>query len=333
LEIFPTQYSLLAGSALKDAIEKAYGFKDLTCRLLIHNVSDTYLLENPEVKYVFKIYRNAHRKLEEIKAEVELLSHFHLQGAPVSYPIIDLQGNFIQSFNAAEGSRQGVLFSFAQGEVKQNMSDSQLRVLGTQLALLHNLASTVALGHSRQEYTIDTLLLDPLATIKPAFAGLEAEYQYLEKAVSVVADKITTLNLASFSYGYCHYDLLPKNFHFTADDKLTFFDFDFAGKGYFVNDLGSVYAHFFLHRFSRKMTEEESERAFAVIIAAYRQVRTLTDEELKAVPCFGFAWWIFYFKFHHENFEDWSNFFYGPRFIKERVGLIKQWMDWYIAEV
>lgn len=333
MEVFPTQYSLLSARALKDALEKAYGLKDLTCSLLIHNVSDTYLVENQEAKYVFKIYRNAHRKLEEIKAEVELLLHFHLQGAPVSYPIKDLRAEFVQSFNAAEGTRHGVLFSFAYGEVQQDMTDNQLKVVGTQLALLHNLSSMVELSYPRQEYTVDTLLLHPLSAIKPAFKDLETEYAYLEKTVAVVADHIGQMDLAGFSYGYCHYDLLPKNFHFEANDSLTFFDFDFAGKGYLANDLGSLYAHFFLHRLAGKVTKEESERAFAVVVAAYRKVRRLTDAEMAAIPYFGFAWWMFYFKFHHDNFEDWSNFFYGPRFIKERVGLIKQWVAWYLPEV
>ncbi|HEY0175902.1 MAG TPA: hypothetical protein VGC08_05955, partial [Pedobacter sp.] len=105
MNIFPTQYSLLSAAALKDALEGAYGFSEMSCRLLIHNVSDTYILENTSAKYIFKIYRNAHRKLEEIEGEVELLTILQQRGARVSYPVKDLKGKLIQSFNAAEGLR------------------------------------------------------------------------------------------------------------------------------------------------------------------------------------------------------------------------------------
>lgn len=48
----------------------------MNCRLLIHNVSDTYLLENCDEKYVFKLYKDSHRKLDEIKAMTFNLYYF-----------------------------------------------------------------------------------------------------------------------------------------------------------------------------------------------------------------------------------------------------------------
>src|SRR6185437_14212014 len=103
MEIFPTQYSTLSSRALNTFISYRYGFGETSCRLLIRNVSDTYLIENANDKYIFKIYRDAHRKLDEIKGEVELLTILADRAARVSYPLSDLSGEKIQSFNAAEG--------------------------------------------------------------------------------------------------------------------------------------------------------------------------------------------------------------------------------------
>src|SRR5882757_8154855 len=100
MEIFPAQYSTLSSAALKGHLEKQYGFNNMSCRLLIRNVSDTYILEGAGVKYVFKIYRDNYRKPEEIRAEVELLNILKAGGARVAYPIADLQGDFMQSFQA-----------------------------------------------------------------------------------------------------------------------------------------------------------------------------------------------------------------------------------------
>ena len=75
MNTFPAQYSTLSAAALKDYLIKAYQLNSATTgRLLIRNVSDTYILENENEKYIFKIYRDAHRKRNEIEAEVELLN-------------------------------------------------------------------------------------------------------------------------------------------------------------------------------------------------------------------------------------------------------------------
>ncbi|HEY0054562.1 MAG TPA: hypothetical protein VGB63_04325 [Pedobacter sp.] len=73
MEIFPAQYSTLSSVALNIKLHEVYNLEGMHCRLLLRNVSDTYILENESFKYIFKIYRDAHRKLEEIKGEVELL--------------------------------------------------------------------------------------------------------------------------------------------------------------------------------------------------------------------------------------------------------------------
>ncbi|NRF38532.1 phosphotransferase enzyme family protein [Pedobacter foliorum] len=330
MQIFPTQYSVLCASAVGDLINQQYGFAKTSCRILIRNVGDTYVLSNENDKYIFKIYRDAHRNLNEIKAELELLNALYKGGAKVARPLADLSGSFIQSFNAAEGIRYGVLFAYAHGSVHQDLSAQDLETVGKEMALIHSISSSVELSWPRKSYGLDTMILDPIKRIKPDFKDMDEEYRYLVQTCARVMKKIEALDLSKFNYGYCHYDFLPKNFHFKDDGSITFFDFDFAGKGHLVNDLASFYAHFFLQVLSNKMTQKEADEDFGVFIAAYRSVRPLSDEELSAIPYFGFAWWIFYFGFHHDNFEDWSNFFYHPRFIKERVSWIKKWADWYI---
>jgi len=330
MDIFPTQYSLLSAAALNDVLEELYGLKSMTSTLLIHNVSDTYILENGAEHYIFKIYRAAHRSLAEIRAEAELLNILHEKGASVSYPLYDLKGNQIQSFNAAEGLRYGMLFSYAEGKVCQMMNDTQLATVGREMGRLHQLTSTIQLIHPRKEYNINSMLIDTLERVKPAFAELPEEYEYLRESNKKVMAMLARFDTASFGFGYCHYDFLPKNFHFENDDKLTFFDFDFAGKGYLVNDLASFYAHFFLQVLFNVMSQQEADRSFKVFLKNYQKERSLSDAEIASIPYFGYAWWIFYMGFHYDNFEDWSNFFFGPKFLKERVGWIRKWVERYV---
>ena len=155
------------------------------------------------------------------------------------------------------------------------------------------------------------------------------EYVWFQSTTEKVVEKIRQFDLSKFSYGYCHYDFLPHNFHFDEHDNITFFDFDFAGKGLLANDIMTFFIHFFFEVNFKKLTQEEADQKFKIFILAYREVRELSDEEIEAIPYLGFAFWVFFMEFYQLHFEDWSNTFFGPRFIKERVALIKQWVDWY----
>ncbi|MGK6350963.1 phosphotransferase enzyme family protein [Parapedobacter sp. DT-150] len=331
MDIFPTRYSLLAASALNRYLQERYGFTDSNCRLLIHNVSDTYLIESTNTRYIFKIYRDVHRKMEEINGEVELLNILHAGGASISYPLADKKGKYLQAFQAAEGIRYGVLFTYAPGQVCPVMSDEQLIEVGHGMADIHHLTAGLQLAHRRQPLDMEALVDAPLRVIKPAFDdGLEAEYDYLQEVATGVKERLLSFDLHTFSHGYCHYDFLPKNFHVDATGKVTFFDFDFAGEGYLVNDLASFYVHFFLDVLHKKMTQPEADRQFAVFIKGYRERRPVSEAELASIPYWGYLFWLFYFRFHYENFEDWSNLFFTPAFIKARVGWMKTWEEWYL---
>ncbi|WP_221394075.1 phosphotransferase enzyme family protein [Dyadobacter sp. NIV53] len=327
--IFPTQYSMLSTEALKSYLEEAYGLNNLGCKLLIHNVSDTYLLAGVDDKYIFKLYRDSHRKLDEIKAEVELLNILKENGAKISYPVTDLKGGQIQSFNAAEGIRNGVLFSFAEGKPTHDYYDSRLQTIGREMAHIHNITADIELQNPRKVYDVRTTLIQPLEYIKSEFTELPEEYAWLQSTTEKVVEKIRHFDLSKFSYGYCHYDFLPHNFHFDEHDNITFFDFDFAGKGLLANDMMTFYVHFFFQVMLKKQSQEEADKNFQTFISAYRQVRAVSEEELAAIPYLGFAFWVFFLEFYQLHFEDWSNTFYNLRFKKERMGWIRNWVEWY----
>ena len=328
-DIFPAQYSTLSAIALKNHIALAYDLEDFNCRLLIRNVSDTYILERGDEKFIFKIYRDSHRKLNEIQAEIELLNILKDKGNSVSYPIKDINGNQIQQFNAMEGVRNGVLFSYAEGNVILDLNDEQLQNIGNSIAKLHNTTSSITLKNKRQEFNFQTTLFEPLKTLKPHFKDMLDEFSYLEEIADKVVRKFETFDTKNFSYGYCHYDFFPKNFHFNSAGKITFFDFDFAGQGYLINDLMSFLNHFFFHTLNNSITTEQAKKNFHTCITAYQKTRVLTAHEIKAIPYLGITFHIFFLKFFYDNYDDWSNVFLTPRYTKHRVDLIKKWVKMY----
>ncbi len=329
MERFPAQYSTLSASALKDYIQKQYGFGNLSCQLLVKNVSDTYILTHDREQYILKIYRRYYRTLDEIQGETELINILKLGGVPVSYPIIDLSGDYIQQFHAIEGIRYGILFSFAKGKVIFNPKDKQLNIIGRNIALMHNITSVCELQHNRIVYDEDSTLKKPLEIIKSRFAGLKQEYDCLQNLAQQVIERLKQFDTSGFSYGYCHYDLLPKNFHFDDNNNITFFDFDWAGKGFLVNDLMTFFIQLFFLVHFNAISKEEADEKMKTVVAGYREVRNLTTQELEMIPYLGVMFWIYAFGFYEENYDDFGIMFLTPKFIKERVALIKKWAEWY----
>ncbi|WP_205513962.1 phosphotransferase enzyme family protein [Longitalea arenae] len=329
--IFPVQYSTLSALALKGAIAAGYGLNNISCSFLLRGVSDTYLVRSNTEQYIFKIYRDSHRSITEIRGEVELLNILHDQGAKIAYPIRDLNGQQIQSFNAPEGIRYGVLFSFARGKSMHDLSDRQLAVTGREMAVIHTISANAFIQYERKSYDLNNTIIQPLKKVKPAFADIPEDYDYLLKTAERVIQKLNDFDTARFSNGYCHYDYLPKNFHFDENDNITFFDFDFMGRGYLVNDVMSFWLHLALHTTFNKITREEAERQFDIFIKSYQSGKHISADEVKAIPYLSFGFWIFYMGFHYEQFDDFSNSFFNTRFLKERVALIRKLVDNYCA--
>ncbi len=331
MNLFPTQYSTLSASALNERIQEAYKIENTTTRLLLRGVSDTYLVTDGSPKYIFKVYRVRHRSFDEIQGEVELLNILKTNNAKISFPISDAEGNYIQKFNAGEGTRYGVLFSYAEGKASNNLTENQIRIVGHEMAYNHNITSTIELNHTRPEYNTFSTIHKPLEILKSAFTefNFESGYQYLQLISEKTIKKFKSLDSNSFSYGYCHYDYLPKNFHFTEKDEFTLFDFDFAGKGYLVNDLMSFQVHYFFQILYGGMSKEDSDNCMEIFINAYQERRDLSSEELEAIPYLGVMFWIYYLAIQYNGYDDFSNNYFNLTYLKKWVNWIEEWERLY----
>jgi len=323
MPIFPTQYSTLSSVELKNHLQNKYGFAILVCKYLLRGVNDHYLVETKDKKFIFRIYRKSHRSLEEIRSEITFLEALKSQRIGVSYPISTIDQDQILEFNAAEGTRYGVLFSYAEGLSVSQLSDTQLSNFGKELARIHNVSCSIKLPYERKSYDLNTTMRQPLQSFNPTFENIPDQGLWIKDTIDKVIHKLESFELSEFSYGYCHYDLLPKNFHFDNKDKITFFDFDFLGKGYLVNDIMTFWLHLSLSVTFNKMSQEEADHSFNILIKSYRAVRQLSENEIAAIPYLSFAFWIFYMGYHIEHFDDFSNTFFNQKYVIDRIELIK----------
>lgn len=301
---FPATYSTLCATALSTLITENYDLNGGQCQFLLRGVGDTYLVRSASGQHILRVYRCAHRNLAQIREEVQLLIRLQEAGVSVSYPIADRSGNTIQVINAVEGERYAVLFSYAAGHSIKQMNEPQLRSLGREMARFHKVAQTIAPNGSRWRFDLESTLYQPLIQLQPSLAVADPEtYSWLEQAAKQVTIKLSHLNAAHFPEGYCHFDFLPKNFHF-EEDIVTIFDFDFMGYGWLVNDIMSFWQHLSLEVYTQRMTQASADDAYAKFLEAYNEHNPVSEAELAAVPYLSLGFWLFYMGFHttHDQF-------------------------------
>jgi len=300
--VFPATYSTLCPEALAILITEKYGF-DSTCRLLVRGVGDTYLVEAPGARFILRIYRRSHRSFSNIRAEVELLQALKQENIAVADPIPDNNGNLIQAIQAIEGERHAVLFRYAEGQALKVLNENQLLNFGREMARFHNVSSTVVIGGERWKLDNDSMFIKPLQMLEPFFAEDPEGFNWLKQAAGKAMNELSGLPADAFSSGYCHFDFLPKNVHFKGD-AVTFFDFDFMGYGWLVNDLMSFRQHFILDVYLGRTTKEAANKDFATFLRGYREHREISDAALEAIPYLGLGFWLFYMGFHttHDQF-------------------------------
>src|SRR5512146_1484809 len=103
-------------------------------------MNDSYLVKDLSSQYIFKVYRHAWRGLVDVESEIELLQYLKSNGASVSFPIADKQGNAIQTIGAPEGETYEALFSYAEGSSPMSdMTIEQSRIAGRDFAKIHML--------------------------------------------------------------------------------------------------------------------------------------------------------------------------------------------------
>jgi len=318
---FPAIYSTLSPVSLGDLVTEKYTLTGVGCRFLTRGVGDTYLIENIGEPYILRVYRSTHRTFDQVNAEMELLFALQQADVPIAYPIADRSGNVVQIIDALEGVRYAVLFKYAPGTPARILTEEQLRVFGHQMARFHNVSSTLQLGSSRWTFDNETTLFAPLERLKDHFAGMPEEYSWLQHAAGQVVSRLDRADKTTFSSGYCHFDFLPKNFHFDENNKITFFDFDFMGYGWLINDIVTYWQHLQLDVYVGRMKKEAADNMFSIFIAAYRKQRSLHEEELQVVPYLTLGFWLFYMGFHttHDQFFP----FLQPSHLKAHTGFLQ----------
>lgn len=311
---FPVSNSNLSAKHLSAYLSERYQFLSTnTCSFIKPGINDTYLVKNKGKKYIFRVYSHNWRTATEIQQELHFLDVLKSKSIAVSFPILDKSNQYIQAFDAPEGVRYGVLFSFAKGQKRLQSSAGMHAKIGSEMARMHTVSKDWALD--RPSYNESTLLIDPLAQIIDFLPKDLPELKWLKKTQAYLLKEFSSFDITQLRQGVVHLDIWFDNINITNEDELTFFDFDFCGNGWLCLDL----AYYWLALHTVETDTKTRQRKWKSFVKGYQTVAKITDEELRILPILGVALYYFYFGNMCRRFENWSNFFLNEVYIKQYI--------------
>jgi Ser/Thr protein kinase RdoA (MazF antagonist) len=327
-EKFPAINSTLSPDGLGQLIQRKYGLSDKTeCRIFRLAMNHLYIVHDGENKYVFRVYTHNWRTKLEIQEEVRLLTLLKEAGRPVAFPIADQSNQFIQEIEALEGTRCGVLFSYAKGTKTAKFSHHTSFLIGQALAKVHQ--STENLKLMRISYNTQNLLKNPVLRTKEFYSKNIAETKFLETLSAFLTPKIEHIDIQKVRYGTVHLDVWFDNLHIDDEKEITFFDFDFCGNGYLCFDI----SYFLFQLFATHVNEEEYQVKADSFIKGYETVTKISNEEKKFLPYACLAIMTYYISVQCDRFDYWTNIFLNEDHLKRMVGNLKRWIAYNKIEI
>lgn len=320
---FPVTSSIVSSAHLGQFLQNKYSLPENTsCQLLKAGVNHSYLLTDGTQKAIFRLYSLNWRTEMEIREELRLLTQLQENGLPVSYPLADTEGTFMQEIDAPEGKRLGVLFSFAEGEKLLTFSTELHYTIGQIMARFHKLTHNLKLD--RVSYTPQRLLVDSVEFVKPFLPEDSAEMTFLYDAQRYLLAEFSTIDRTKTREGTVHLDIWFDNLNINKDDQVTLFDFDFCGNGLLCTDI----AYYILQIHSTEADEAEFSKKKESFLAGYESITKISEEEKSLLPMLALSVYFFYLGVQCQRFDNWSNVFLNELYLKRFINLrVKRWAD------
>ncbi|MBS0029920.1 phosphotransferase [Chitinophaga sp. 22321] len=323
---FPVTSSNLSAPHLALFLQTQYHTAPgVACRLIKSGVNDTYQVTTDTGKYVFRVYSLQWRTREEISEELRLLILLKDQGIPVSWPVADATGNYIQTLQAPEGERFGVLFTYAAGEKLTHYADEIHFKTGAVMARMHQLTQQLPLN--RVTYTSKILLEDSLEQVKKFLDADTPEMAFLLSAQQYLLRAYAAADTSKIRQGVVHMDIWFDNMNINHDNQITIFDFDFCGNGWQCLDI--AYYILQLHSLIREMPECQAK--LDRFLEGYNAVLPISEEEKRLLPMLGVCMYFFYLGIQCQRYDNWSNSFLNEAYLKRFITvLVKRYYELYL---
>jgi Ser/Thr protein kinase RdoA (MazF antagonist) len=319
-ENFPIIASILSPQALASEVLPGFGIGAVQeCRFFSGGFNHTYRVRTLDGStYYLRAYRLTWRTLADIQYELDVLNHLKQKDFPAARPLPYQDGRFYCSVPAPEGMRYLALFSEAPGpEISyDDKPEVTAERYGQAVAEMHNALADFDSPQPRFRLDLDYFTVQPLRTIESFLLHRPDDWGYVQRFAATLRQRILDLPATALEQGFCHGDLQGYHANVASDNRLTFFDFDCGGFGYRAYDLA-------VFLWCCRLQEAVAAR-WKPFLKGYRETRSISELDGKAVPLFVCARYLWHIGVHTHNASDWGIDFLNDEYFDRHLGNLRQ---------
>ena len=294
--------SILSPDALIREVLPGFPIGEVSdCKFFSGGFNHTYQIKSGEGRtYYLRAYRKQWRTIEDICYELDVLNHLKRKGFPAAQPIPHKGGQYFCAVPAPEGQRYLALFTEAIGkEISYEHEPEQMaRSYGQAVANMHHALDDFSSPYSRFHLNISHLIDLPLNNIEPFLSHRPGDWAYVQHFAGTLRQQLLLLPASKLEQGFCHGDLQGYHANVDPNGTLTFFDFDCGGQGYRAYDLA-------VFLWCCRL-EDAVDLRWDAFLSAYRDARSISDLDVRAVRLFACARYLWHMGVHTQNSPDWG---------------------------
>jgi Ser/Thr protein kinase RdoA (MazF antagonist) len=324
---FPAIASILSPEALIDDVLPGFAVGEVAdCRFYSGGFNHTYQVKTADGRvYYLRAYRRQWRTLADIQYELDVLNHLKRKAFPAVHPIRYRDGQYFCTVTAPEGRRYLALFKEAPGpEITYAHEPAKVaRRYGQAVAHMHNAVADFSSPHPRFHKDLEHFVDRPLHNIGPFLAHRPEEWAYLQQFAATLRERLLALPASQLEQGFCHGDLQGYHAKVAPDGTLTFYDFDCGGYGYRAYDLA-------VFLWCCRLEDAIAAR-WDSFLGGYREIRSIGDLDVQAVPLFVCARYLWHMGVHTQNSPDWGIGFLNEEYFDDHFKRLRNAEADYLA--
>lgn len=327
-----TLHSVPDATSLLKALSENFDLPSIcSCHYFASGSADIFKIDSRDANWYARINAHGIRSQSQITTESDLVDRWKQSGCPVTAPVRNKQGDFVQSYEAPEGTRYYALYEEAKGHSLSTPNPNQLRDIGIALANLHSKADRFPLSKDLPFYDLDYCISQSLGRIS-AFLHNRSELREFSLPIQSVGTelkrRLSKLPLESFSWGLIHGDFIHGNLKHHESSGHTIYDFERIGYGWRAYEIASYIGHAVSHRIvrdPRKLFQQVAE----CFLEGYESIRPLQNSEKRSLPDLYLMRRIWMTSVACSQFANWGSSFFTASKWKKKARNWKQWEQLY----
>ena len=261
-------------SPLADVLVARWGITPGAARIFRASANFLFKFQQSNHQYILRFNHECERTPAWVQGEIDFIRHLARAGILVPKPLSSLTRTWVESVATRNGIYHAVVFEALAGEQYNSteLTYEQWIAWGKALAELHTASQGYA-GHDRPSWQ-DHLHM-AAQTIPP-------QETTALRLMDTLRNQLTRLPVTSDNFGLIHYDFELDNLIWQRD-RPGIIDLDDSAWYWYAADLAFGLRDLFD---DRPAGIDLSDERFLTFIQGYRQVRSISDEELSHLSLF-----------------------------------------------